>query len=107
MSSVPPARPNAPANRRPIILTSHPNQSGGALRVAWGAPDAATRGPIVATLHNPGARNTIGTHSGAYSLYRALAVAAGQLDALHRPDLTNTAPAVPIGPFPQWGDPEQ
>ncbi len=106
-SSVPPARSNSPANRRPIVLTSHPRQGVGALPVNWGAADPAQRGPIVATLHNPGARNAIGTHSGAYSLYRALAVAAGQLDAMHRPDLTNTAPAVPIGPFPQWGAPDR
>ena len=56
----------------------------------------------MATLHSAPGRNAIGTHAGAYSLYRALAVAAGQLDPAHRPDLTNTAPAVPIGPFPQW-----
>jgi GTP cyclohydrolase II len=46
----------------------------------------------------------IGAHAGGYALYRALAIAAGSLDALHRPDLTNTAPAVPIGPHPQWAD---
>ncbi len=106
-SSLPPARGNAPHDRRPIVLTSHPNQGGGQLALKWGAPDPDTRGPIVATLNNPGGRNAIGTHSGAYSLYRALAVAAGQLDALHRPDLTNTAPAAEIGPFPQWGDPDK
>jgi len=59
---------------------------------------------VIAT---PGARgrNAVGAHSGAYSLYRALAVAAGKLSPEHRPDLSNTRPAVPIGPFPQWGDP--
>ncbi len=57
-------------------------------------------------MQSDGARNAIGTHSGAYSLYRALAVAAGQLAPGHRPDLTNTAPAVKIGPFPQWNDGE-
>ncbi|MCX7381575.1 MAG: GTP cyclohydrolase II [Alphaproteobacteria bacterium] len=106
-STVPPARGNAPHDRRPIVLTSHPNQGGGQLAVKWGAGEPSARGPIVATLHNPGGRNAIGTHSGAYSLYRALAVASGQLDALHRPDLTNTAPAAAIGPFPQWGDPDK
>ena len=65
-----------------------------------------SRGPVVATLHSTPGRNAIGTHSGAYSVYRALAVAAGQLDAGHRPDLTNTRPAVPIGPFPRWSDPD-
>jgi GTP cyclohydrolase II len=38
-------------------------------------------------------------------VYRALAVAAGNLDPLHKPDLTNTAPAMKIGPFEQWFDP--
>jgi GTP cyclohydrolase II len=89
---------------RPIVLTSHP----GSTRpppIRWGAATAAERGPVVATLAGKGVRNAIGTHSGAYGLYRALAIAAGQLDAGHRPDLTNTAPAVPIGPFPSWFDP--
>ena len=99
--------------RRPtpksIVLTSHPSTSAGSvpLPVTWGAADAKLRGPIVATLRNPGGRNAIGTHSGAYSVYRALAVAAGQLKAEHRPDLTNTAPAEAIGPFAQWFDPEK
>ncbi len=102
-----PPRTNEPRNRRPIVLTSHPNQGGGQLSVTWGANDPAKRGPIVATLLNPGARNAIGTHSGAYSVYRALAVASGQLAAAHRPDLTNTSPAVAIGPHPQWADPDK
>jgi GTP cyclohydrolase II len=92
---------------RPIVLTSHPAAGGIASPVLWGAPDPAVRGPIVATLHNPGGRNAIGTHSGAYSLYRALAVAAGQLRADHRPDFSDTKPAVPIGPFPRWADPRR
>ncbi len=37
-------------------------------------------------------------------MYRALAVAAGTLDPVHKPDLTDTAPTERIGPFPQWGD---
>ena len=87
---------------RAIVLTSHPRNAPGGRPVAWGAGDAKARGPVVATLHSQPGRNAIGTHSGAYSLYRALAVAAGQLDAAHRPDLRNTRPAVAIGPFPQW-----
>ncbi|MCW3475601.1 GTP cyclohydrolase II [Limobrevibacterium gyesilva] len=95
-------------NTRAIVLTSHPgNDAARLLPIAWGAGAAQARGPVVGTLHNPGGRNAIGTHAGAYSLYRALAVAAGQLNAEHRPDLTNTAPAVPIGPFPQWSDPDR
>jgi GTP cyclohydrolase II len=91
---------------RPIVLTSHPGTAGNTTpAVVWGAADPLVRGPVVATLNNPGGRNAIGTHSGAYSLYRALAVAAGQLKSDHRADLTNTAPAAVIGPFPQWAEP--
>ena len=45
----------------------------------WGAPTAAERGPVIATLRKSGHRNTIGTHAGGYSVYRALAIAAGAL----------------------------
>ena len=37
---------------------------------------AGARGPIIATLRNPGHRNAIGTHAGGYSVYRALAITA-------------------------------
>ena len=60
---------------------------------------------MVATLSTPGDRNAIGTHSGSYAVYRALAVAAGRLDPVHRPDLTDTAPTDFIGPHPQWSEP--
>ena len=49
----------------------------------------------------------IGTHSGSYSVYRALAVAAGALSREHRADLTNTSPTDVFGPYPQWSDPGQ
>ncbi|MBC7634121.1 MAG: GTP cyclohydrolase II [Acetobacteraceae bacterium] len=109
MSDAPaPGLTNAPRRTKSVVLTSHPrNATGRTLKVVWGAADAKTRGPIVGTLQNPGERNAIGTHAGAYSLYRALAVAAGQLDPQHRPDLTDTAPAAQIGPFPQWFDPDK
>ena len=86
-----------------VRLTSH---SGGtdAPAVHWGAPTAAERGPIVGTTARTH-RNVIGAHSGAYGVYRALAVAAGKLSADHRADLTDTAPTDRIGPFPQWTDP--
>ena len=38
--------------------------------------------------------------SGSYSVYRALAAAAGQLSPGHVPDLSNTAPAEALGPHP-------
>ncbi|MBM3622012.1 MAG: GTP cyclohydrolase II [Alphaproteobacteria bacterium] len=98
--------PKAPGSRRHIRLTSHP-QAGAAQLVPlkWGAATAAERGPVIATLTHPARRNAIGVHSGAYGIYRALAIAAQALDPNHRADLTNTAPAAPLGPFPQWGDP--
>ncbi|MBK9136295.1 MAG: GTP cyclohydrolase II [Betaproteobacteria bacterium] len=88
-----------------IRLTSHPGQGPtGAPPLVWGAADAATRGPIVGTTTNRSQRNVVGTHSGSYGVYRALAVAAGNLVRGHRADLTNTAPTDPIGPHPAWGE---
>jgi GTP cyclohydrolase II len=89
-----------------IRLTSHPGQgaSGGALALRWGAADAQARGPVVGTTAQRGQRNVIGSHSGSYGVYRALAVAAGNLPRGHRADLTDTAPTDLIGPYPQWGD---
>ena len=49
----------------------------------------------------------IGAHGGSYSIYNALAVASKNLDLDHKPDFTNTDPAVIIGPFPQWADPKK
>jgi len=87
-----------------IKLTSHPNKQRASVPIVWGASTAKERGPIIGTLRDASHRNAIGAHSGSYSLYRALAVASGQLDPLHVPDLTNTAPAASIGPVPQWSD---
>jgi len=89
-----------------IRLTSHPGQqgAGGAPVIQWGAATASERGPVVGTTTNRSQRNVIGTHSGSYGVYRALAVAAGNLVKGHRADLTNTAPTDLIGPYPQWGD---
>ncbi len=87
-----------------IRLTSH-SGGFGALPIRWGAQTAAQRGPVVGTTTTRGHRNVIGTHSGSYSVYRALAVAAGALKREHRADLTNTSPTDRIGPYPQWSDP--
>ncbi|MCP9276727.1 GTP cyclohydrolase II [Mycolicibacterium arenosum] len=87
-----------------IRLTSHPVTAVHA--VNWGAATAAERGPVIATTSNRLHRNAIGTHSGSYSVYRALAVAAGALSREHRADLTNTAPTDVVGPYAQWGDPQ-
>ena len=91
---------------RHIRLTSHPGQQGatGAPTIRWGDPDPLQRGPIVGSTTNRSQRNVVGTHSGSYGVYRALAVAAGNLTRGHRADLTNTAPTDLVGPYPQWGD---
>ena len=93
----------APAPRH-IRLTSHAGGFG-ALTLQWGAATPAERGPVVGTTTSRAHRNVIGTHSGSYSVYRALAVAAGALSRDHRADLTNTSPTDIIGPYPQWCEP--
>ena len=93
---------------KPIVLTSHTHTQGSkGPSIHWGADALQDRGPIVGTLTNPAHRNVIGTHSGSYSVYRALAVASGALAPDHRPDLTNTAPTSPIGPFDTWHNGEK
>jgi GTP cyclohydrolase II len=90
---------------RHIRLTSHPGTAGdGAVPLQWGEPDPENRGAVVASPAEPGRRNAIGSYSGAYGIYRALAVATGTLARGHRPDLTDTAPAAAVAPAPQWGD---
>jgi hypothetical protein len=90
-----------------IILTTYPKQIGiQPLPMEWGAEDPQQRGPVTvsrapSTIRR---RNAIGAHSGSYSIYYSLALASNQLKADHKPDFTNTEPAVNIGPFPQWGD---
>ena len=104
MATEPPALPTLPATRH-IRLTSHPGQGTDvAPPLAWGAADPQQRGPVVGSTFNRSQRNVIGTHSGSYGVYRALAVAAGSLGRGHRADLTDTSPTDPIGPYPQWGD---
>jgi GTP cyclohydrolase II len=97
---------NRPNRTDHIRITSHP-EPGGKPRfpIRWGAPTARERGPIIGTVSRPGDRNAIGSHGGSYALYRALAVSSGALDPIRRPDLTNTDPAVSIGPFAQWSEP--
>jgi GTP cyclohydrolase II len=92
-----------------IRLTSHPEPGTAAIRypVRWGAADARERGPLIGSVTNPADRNVIGSHGGAYSVYRALAISARALNPLQRPDLTNTHPVVGIGPHPSWSEPDR
>lgn len=99
-----------PRRNRHIVLTSHPShprKNKSKVPVQWGAETPMERGPIIGSTTDPSKRNSIGTHSGSYSVYRALAIASGALDPEHRPDLTNTTPTNPVGPFPQWHDPKK
>ncbi|HLQ89069.1 MAG TPA: GTP cyclohydrolase II [Xanthobacteraceae bacterium] len=92
-------------HRDHIRLTSHP-VPGGKPRfpIHWSAAGARERGPIIGTVSRPRDRNVIGSHGGSYAVYRALAVSAGALNPIRRPDLTNTHSPVTIGPFPQWNE---
>ena len=93
---------------RHIRLTTHPGGSAaGAVRLSWGVANPGERGPVVASPADPGRRNAIGSYSGAYGIYRALAVATKALARGHRPDLTDTAPAASIAPCRQWGEPSR
>ena len=67
---------DSPPPVRHIRLTSHPGQQGasGAPTIRWGDPDPQARGPIVGSTTTRSQRNVVGTHSGSYGVYRALAV---------------------------------
>ncbi|KAG2179008.1 hypothetical protein INT43_001857, partial [Umbelopsis isabellina] len=91
-----------------VILTTYPGQHGiNPVALDWGAADAHKRGPVVASRH-PGSiklRNAIGAYGGSYCVYRALAVAIGDLPSNHRPNFEMTEPTFNIGPYPNWVDP--
>jgi GTP cyclohydrolase II len=65
------------------------------------------RGPVIATVKHGGQRNAIGAHSGGYCIYTALAVAAGELNPAHIPNLNTTFPTDTFGPFASWKDPKK
>ncbi|MGI9259247.1 MAG: GTP cyclohydrolase II [Gammaproteobacteria bacterium] len=87
-----------------VVLSSHSNQCD-AVRINWGAREPLERGPIIGTISNKTDRNVIGTHGGSYTVYRALSIASGHFPADHRPDLTDTGPAVVVEPQPSWFEP--
>lgn len=91
-----------------VILTSHKNQIFKEVpTVKWGAKTAKERGPIIATISEKDNRNAIGTHSGSYTVYRALSIAKGEFPSDHKSDLNNTEATAKIGPHPSWTDPEK
>lgn len=88
-----------------VILTSHSNQAfKESAPVKWGAKQPKERGPVIATISTKENRNAIGSHSGSYTVYRALSIAAGTFPQDHIPDLTNTSPTVNVTPKPAWFD---
>ena len=97
-----------PHRHNHIILTSHTgSQSKETIAINWGAKTAQTRGPVIASISDKTNRNAIGTHSGSYTVYRALSIAAGDFPKEHRPDLKLTNPFEIIGPHESWFDPEK
>lgn len=89
-----------------VILATHSNlKYKESLPVHWGAKNPMERGPVVASQTDTTRKNAIGTHSGSYTVYRALSVASGKFSPLHKPDLTNTESPVQFGPYDSWYDP--
>jgi GTP cyclohydrolase II len=90
-----------------INITTHDGQFGSnPIHMNWGAADPVERGPVIATVKHGGQRNAIGAHGGGYSIYTALAVAAGELNPSHIPNLFQTQPVCDIGPFDSWKNPK-
>ena len=88
-----------------VVLTSHSNQLfKEAPQINWGAKDPAKRGPVIATISEKENRNAIGTHSGSYTVYRALSIVSGQFPKEHRPELANTEGTYHVLPSPSWYD---
>ena len=82
-----------------LVLTSDSGTSdASSIPICCGEIAPLQRVPVIGSLTKSSHRNAINTHSGSYSVYRALAVASGKLQAEHRPDFTNTSPAEHIGP---------
>src|SRR2546430_4317611 len=62
-----------------VVLTSHKNVVfKDRPQILWGAKTARERGPIIGATVAQRTRNVIGSHGGGYTVYRALAIAAGK-----------------------------
>ncbi|MCE2026895.1 GTP cyclohydrolase II [Sessilibacter corallicola] len=90
-----------------IRLTSHKIDLPSVPQIKWGAQDPMERGPVVGTVSERENRNCIGSHSGSYTIYRALSIASGKFSPSHRPDLNNTEPTDSIEPQPSWFEPDR
>ncbi|KAI8331515.1 GTP cyclohydrolase N terminal-domain-containing protein [Chlamydoabsidia padenii] len=90
-----------------VILTTYPSQHGVRPEpLVWGANNAEERGPVIASRHAESIkkRNAIGAYGGSYCIYRALAVAIGDLPNNHRPNFNMTEPTFDVPPNDQWFD---
>ena len=88
-----------------VVLTSHSNQLFKDIpQVKWGEKDPEKRGPVIATVSEKENRSAIGSHSGSYTVYRALSIASGHFPKAHRPELTNTEGTASIKPHDAWFD---
>lgn len=89
-----------------IRLTSHAIEMPfKAPPVNWFATTPAERGPVIGTISDKQQRNCIGSHSGSYTVYRALSIASGKFPPTHRPDLKNTQPTNMVSPQEAWFEP--
>lgn len=101
---------NNPSERRAgvdhIRLTSHAiDMPIKAPEIKWFSPLPLDRGPVIGTISDKQQRNCIGSHSGSYTIYRALSIASGKYPSSHRPNLDNTHPTDLIEPQPSWFEP--
>ena len=79
------------SSNRHIVLTSHREQIfSDTIDIDWGAGTPKERGPVIGTFTANEKRNAIGSHSGSYTIYRALSIASGHFSKDHKPDLHNT-----------------
>lgn len=86
-----------------VVLTSHSNQLFKEVpKINWGSKDPEKRGPVIATISEKENRNAIGSHSGSYTVYRALSIASGAFPKMHRPELENTEGTFHFKPNESW-----
>ena len=91
-----------------VVLTSHKNTIFKDVPpIKWGEKDPNERGPIIATISEKENRNAIGSHSGSYTVYRALSIAAGDFPKEHKPELENTEGTFRFKANPSWFNPEK
>ena len=86
-----------------IRLTSHAlDMPVKAPSLNWYSAKPEQRGPVIGTISDKQQRNCIGSHSGSYTVYRALSIASGRFQTSHRPDLHNTQPTHAVSPQASW-----